>query len=61
MEKMSAVEIHTPTTLEPDRPQHERSAACVITQQYSSAVFVLLLALPFTKEKIRHVLKYDLI
>jgi hypothetical protein len=29
-------------TLEPDRPQHDRSAACVIIQQYSSATFVSL-------------------
>jgi hypothetical protein len=27
-------------TLEPDRPQHNRPAACVIAQQYSSATFV---------------------
>jgi hypothetical protein len=27
--------------VEPDRPQHDRLAACVIAQQYSSAIFVL--------------------
>ena len=30
-------------TMEPDRPQHDCLAACVIAQQYSSACFVLLL------------------
>ena len=29
-------------TLEPDRPQHDRPAACVIAQQYSSVTLVLL-------------------
>ena len=29
-------------TLEPDRPQHDGAAACVISQQYSSADFVSL-------------------
>jgi hypothetical protein len=29
-------------TLEPDRPQHDRRAACVIAQQYSSPIFVSL-------------------
>jgi hypothetical protein len=29
-------------TLEPDRLQHDRPAACVIAQQYSSATFVSL-------------------
>jgi hypothetical protein len=28
--------------MEPDRPQHDRPAACVIAQQYSSATFVTL-------------------
>jgi hypothetical protein len=28
--------------MEPDRPQHDRSAACVIAQQYSSSTFVSL-------------------
>jgi hypothetical protein len=28
--------------MEPDRPQHDRSVAFVITQQYSSATFVSL-------------------
>ena len=31
-----------PSTLEPDRPQHDRPAASVIAQQYSSATFVSL-------------------
>ena len=30
------------STLEPDRPQHDRFAACVIAQQYSSATLVSL-------------------
>jgi hypothetical protein len=30
------------STLEPDRPQHDRTASCVIAQQYSSAAFVSL-------------------
>jgi hypothetical protein len=34
--------IHIPNTLELNRPQHERPAACVIAQQYSSATFVSL-------------------
>jgi hypothetical protein len=29
-------------TLECDRPQHDRPAACVIAQQYSSVTLVLL-------------------
>ena len=28
------------STQEPDRPQHDRPTTCVITQQYSSAIFV---------------------
>jgi len=28
--------------MEPDRPQHDRFAACVIAQQYSSSTFVSL-------------------
>jgi hypothetical protein len=28
--------------MEPDEPQHDRPLACVIAQQYSSAIFVLL-------------------
>jgi hypothetical protein len=28
------------TTLEPDRLQHDQPAACVITQQYSSATLI---------------------
>jgi len=31
-----------PNTLEPERPQHDRPAACAIAQQYSSATFVFL-------------------
>jgi hypothetical protein len=34
------------TTLEPDRPQHDRPVACVIAQRYSSAT-LFLIALPF--------------
>jgi hypothetical protein len=30
-------------TLENDRPQHDRTAACVIAQEYSSVTFVSLL------------------
>jgi len=33
---------HSSNTLTSDRPQHDRHAACVITQQYSSATFVSL-------------------
>ena len=33
-------EIETPNTLEPDQPQHDRLAASVIAQQYSSTIFV---------------------
>jgi hypothetical protein len=35
--KGSAAGIHT---LEPDRPQHDRLATCVIAQQYSSTSLV---------------------
>jgi len=31
-----------PSTLEPDRPQLDRPAACVIAQQYSSTAFFSL-------------------
>jgi hypothetical protein len=30
------------STLDPDRPQHDRPVTCVIAQQYSSAIFVSL-------------------
>jgi hypothetical protein len=36
------VEIQTPKRLEPDRPQHENIAACVIAQQYCSSTLVSL-------------------
>jgi hypothetical protein len=32
----------TSNTLKPDRPQHDRSAACVIAQQYSTVTFASL-------------------
>jgi hypothetical protein len=35
----SPVQIQTPNIVAPDRQQHERSAACVIAQQYSSVTF----------------------
>jgi hypothetical protein len=34
--------ISNSNTPEADRPQHDRPAACVIAQQYSSATFVSL-------------------
>jgi hypothetical protein len=39
------------STLEPDRPQHGRPAACVIAQQYSSATSISL-RFHFGKEKL---------
>jgi hypothetical protein len=44
------------STLEPDRPQHDRPAAYVIAQQYSSATFVSL-CFHSRKGKIRDVSK----
>jgi len=38
----SLIEIQTPNKLALDRPQYDRSAACVIAQQYSSTTFVSL-------------------
>jgi hypothetical protein len=43
-------------TLEPNRPQHDRPAACVIAQHYSSATFVSLKILT-SKEKLGERLK----
>jgi hypothetical protein len=37
--KYKKVQIQAPKTLEHDRPQHIRPVACVIAQQYSSAIF----------------------
>ena len=34
--------IHIANTLEHNRPQYERPAACIIAQKYSSATFVSL-------------------
>jgi hypothetical protein len=56
--------MKTPSTLEPDRPQHDRTTARVIAQQYSSATFVSL-RFHSVKEKFgarsRHVTFYFLI
>jgi len=46
----SPVEIQTRNTLALDRPQYDRSTACVIAQQYSSTTFVSL-RFRFRKEK----------
>jgi hypothetical protein len=43
-------------TLETDRPQRDRAAACVIAQQYPSATFVLL-RFPSRKEKVSALFK----
>jgi hypothetical protein len=40
------VETLTVSPLEPDLPQRNSSAACVVTQQYSSATFVSLSSVP---------------
>jgi hypothetical protein len=42
-------EIQTLNTPEPDRPQHDRPKACVIAQQYSSAIFISL-RFPFQRK-----------
>ena len=42
------------STMEPDRPQHDRPAACVIAQQYSSSTFVSF-RFHFRKENSAHV------
>jgi hypothetical protein len=42
--------------MKPYRPQHDRPAACVIAQQYSS-VTLHLIAIPITQGKIRRALK----
>jgi len=49
------VETLTVSPLEPDWPQRNSSAACVVTQQYSSATFVSLSSVPQGKV---HVWKY---
>jgi hypothetical protein len=36
----SQVEAQSPSTQEPDQLQHDRFAACVIAQQYSSTIFI---------------------
>ena len=36
----------TSSILKLDRLQHDRHAACVIAQQYSSAIFVIALSFP---------------
>ena len=41
-----------PSTLELDRPQHDRPVACVIAQQYSSATFVSLNIHPAQKNSV---------
>jgi hypothetical protein len=41
-ENKAPIEISRLTKLEPDRPQHDHPAACVIAQQYSFATFVSL-------------------
>ena len=38
----SPVEVQTPNTREPDRPQRDHPTACVVTQQCSSATFTSL-------------------
>jgi hypothetical protein len=43
--------------LEPDRPQHDRLAACVIAQQYYSATFLLLRFYYCNKKKTWHCFK----
>jgi hypothetical protein len=40
--KAVTAEVQTSNALEPDRPQLDRPAACVIAQQYSFATFVSL-------------------
>jgi hypothetical protein len=43
--------VQLKSTLEPDRPQHDRSAACVIAQQYPSTTFPLTLRFYAGEEK----------
>jgi hypothetical protein len=38
----SPFEIKTPTPRKTDQPQHDYPIACVIAQQYSSAIFISL-------------------
>jgi len=45
-------------TLEPDRPQHDRPAACVIAQQHSSATFVSLSIHPAKKNSVFQIYEY---
>jgi len=40
----NTAEIQTPAHQKPDRPQHDRPATCVITQQYSSTFLVSLIS-----------------
>jgi len=48
-------EIQTPAHQKPDRPQHDRPAICVITQQYSSTFFV---SLSFSSRKERFGMRF---
>jgi hypothetical protein len=50
-----SLEIQVPSTLEPDRPQHDGAAACVIAQQYSFSTIMTLRFLP--RKEIRRAFK----